>query len=260
MSKSTTKTGLASGYSGRDDYDKKFVENINRQASWLAAGASNKAESVKLLIEKNDIQLDNLLELGCGTGAVLQEAEKLNLSESFFGLDFSEEAINFLSSTTDTIHTAIGDITLPITQFDISQFDLVLISHTLEHLEDPQVALRAIKSLDFEYLLAEVPLENLLGGKFKSLFVDRSINSAGHVQFYDRATFRKLLRSCGYKILDDRLYAPVLSRQHIRTYYAQHGRFKHGRKYLTEHLLPRISMPFWKRLYHAHYALLCVKE
>ena len=144
--------------------------------------------------------------------------------------------------------------------FGKESFDVVVLSHTLEHLEEPLPFLQSMHRVQFEYLVAEVPLEDLFFGKIKALLKDRSKNPAGHVQFFTRRSFRRLIIAAPYALVDERLYAPRFDKETLRFAYGEQGPLRYLHKVLTEHYLPKYTALFWARLYHAHYALLCRKD
>ena len=251
---------LASGKSGRDDYAEKYRNNASFQVEWLRRGAIQKADSIETLLARHKITPDSILELGCGSGAVIGEIQRRGLASRCYGVDFSEHAISLMASLYPKVHGKTADVTRMPNPFNIEAFDVVVVSHTIEHLENPHAFLQAIKQIGFKYMIAEVPLENLLFGKLKSIFQDRGNNSAGHVQFFTRKSFRELLRRAKHQIIDERLYAPVFSKDTLRFAYGQQHKIKQIQKSLTERWLPLLSSPVWVRLYHAHYAVLCKKD
>ena len=245
---------------GRDHYDATYKSNLEKEAEWLRRNASGKADSVEWLLRRNWIKPKRILELGCGTGAILSELKRRNVAEKYYGVDYSREAIQYLSQIEPEIECTTADITENYRPFsNISSFDVVVVSHTIEHLENPIQFLRAVSRMRFGYLIAEVPLEDLLFGKLKAVIKDRTENPAGHVQFFDRPNFRRLLKKADFQIIDERLYPPVLDRSTLRfAYQEQSGRIQF-QKLLTERALPILLKPVWSRLYHGHFAVLCKK-
>ena len=256
---SDTPFELVSGKSGRDDYAQKYARNPDFQAEWLRRGAKEKANSVEVLLAHPNIQPHSILELGCGSGAVIGELQKRNLAKTYFGIDYSKDAIQLMANHYPEIKGMVGDVTQLEKPFDVNHFDILVCSHTIEHLEDPLTFLRGISKLSFDYLIIEVPLEDLFLGRFKSLFRNRKNNSAGHVQFYNRKSLQKLILQVPCEILEDRLYAPVLSQDTLRFAYGDRSLPGRIHKAMTERLFPLWTAPIWKRLYHAHYAVLCRK-
>ena len=209
------------------------------------------------LLTGNKISPEHLVELGCGTGAVLGELRYRKLAMHYYGVDYSAEAIRYLKSTLPDVQCVAADISKNGCLFDRDSFDVVVCSHVIEHMEEPTAFLRSLRRFRFDYLVAEVPLEDLAFGRMKARFNDRSKDPAGHVQFYTRCSFLRLLRSAGYMVVYERIYAPFIDKATIRFAYGGKGRLRYLHKLLTEHHLPRLAPGWWLRWYHAHFAVLC---
>ena len=245
---------------GRDHYNQTYQNELGKEAEWLRRTASNKADSVECLLNRNGIKPKRILELGCGTGAVLSELKQRKVADQYFGVDYSKEAIQYLSQRDPEVRCAVADITHTSRPFDdIDCFDVVVLSHVIEHLEDPVPFLRAIQRIKFGYLVAEVPLEDLWLGRMKSHLKDRRDNPAGHVQFFHPSSFRSLLQKADFDIVSERVYAPVLDQETLRFAYHDRPLRIRSMKLFTERLLPLLFQPVWPWLYHGHFAVLCKK-
>ena len=251
---------LASGKSGRDDYAEKYEHDAARHVEWLRRTGMQKVDSIEAFLARRRIVPDAILELGCGSGSVIGEVQRRGLASRCYGVDFSDRAIGLMASLHPEVRGKASDVAKAPNPFDRQAFDVVAASHVIEHLERPREFLQTIRQIDFKYLIAEVPLENLLFGKLKSMFQDRKNNASGHVQFFSRKSFRSLLRQAKYQILDERLYAPVLSKDTWMFAYGQQRTARRIHKSLTERWAPMLCGPVWARYYHAHYAVLCEKD
>jgi len=245
---------------GRDHYNQTYQVELGKEAEWLQRTASNKADSVERLLDRNGIKPKRILELGCGTGAVLTELKRRKVADQYFGVDYSKEAIRYLSQRDPEVRCTVADITNTARPFDdVDCFDVVVLSHVIEHLENPLQFLRAIQRIKFGYLVAEVPLEDLWFGRIKARLKDRRDNPAGHVQFFHPTSFRSLLQKADFDIVSERTYAPVLDPATLRFAYHDQPLHTRGMKLFTERLLPLALQPVWTRLYHGHFAALCKK-
>jgi len=247
---------------GKDHYRLLYQTELEEEAEWLRRGAAEKANSIEILLNRNTIKPKTILELGCGVGAVTTECQRRSLATKYIGVDYAPEAIDYLRKHSAGIETIQGDITDP--DFCIGDTcDVVVVSHVLEHLEEPAIFLVAMKnSLKFSYAVIEVPLEDLVASKMKSVLRDRTANKAGHVQFFTVRTFEHLLSSNGFKIVDRRTYVTILDMETIRFVSDKDGLARHQRllKVFTSNYLPRMLNPLWKRLYYAHHAVLCIVD
>ncbi len=244
--------------SGRDFYAEKYAANLDGEAQWLEYGAKEKAESVELLIRRSGIKPTSLLELGCGTGAVIKECVRRTLAARYVAVDYAQDAVARLQREAPEIECLAADITDEHFHLD-DEFDVVFLSHVLEHLEDPIGFLRAIKSrLRFRRLIIEVPLENLSLLRMKAAVAGRN-NTAGHVQFYTRKSFQGLLDAAGLAVADERWFVPETSAESIRFMCKKDGIGKIGMLYklITKCYLARILEPVWRRYWYSHLAVRC---
>ena len=252
---------LDSGKSGRDHYETTYLDALERQAEWLHRGAGQKADSVEQLLHRNRIKPESVLELGCGTGAVIGELQRRGLGRHYYGIDYSATAIAYLKTAFPDIQCAVADVAETANVFDKDSFDVVICSHIVEHLEDPLSFLQAVgQQFQFDYIVAEVPLEDLFFGRVKALLKDRSKNPAGHVQYYTRRSFLELVTTMQYSVVDERVYAPCFDKETLQFAYGEKGPLRYFGKVLTEHYLPKHTSRLWTKWYHAHYAVLCQNQ
>lgn len=89
----------------------------------------------KYFPKRNDL---NVLDVGCGTGAVLRE---LNQYGKVQGLDFSQTAV-FFCKERGLVNVEVGSAT--DIRYEKNTFDLVLVLDILEHIEDDKKAISEI--------------------------------------------------------------------------------------------------------------------
>lgn len=244
---------------GNEHYQQIYQHDLTDEAEWLRRGAIEKVNSIETLLKSNGIRPKTLLELGCGTGAVIMECQRRDLAENYIAVDYSQEAIQYLRQNSSGIQAIAADITAtPILSL---KCDVVIVSHVIEHLEQPLGFLQSVRNLQFSYLIAEVPLEDLPAGKLKARFSDRTRNAAGHVQFFTAISFRRLLSSSGFAILNTRKYVPILDPDTIRFICRKngYGLLRQIRMVVTARYLLPILSALWTKIYYAHYAVLCQK-
>ena len=245
--------------SGREHYESLYKISLEKEAIWLKLSAAEKVNSIEYLLKKNSIVADTILELGCGTGAVIEECQRRNLFKKYVAVDYSREALDYLKENTNDIETITADITSDNFSLETA-FDIVILSHVLEHLEDTGSFLKSIRQrITFDHIIIEVPLENLPIRRIRDSFRDRRMNAAGHVQFFTIDSFEKLLIANGFRIKDRRQYLPILDLSTLHFVSEKDGlsKIQHMVKIFTNICLPRLFSPLWKRLYYAHYAVLC---
>jgi SAM-dependent methyltransferase len=246
--------------SGKGHFQLLYQRELELEAEWLRRGAVEKVNSIESLLRINGLVPKRLLELGCGTGAVITECQRRNLAENYFAIDYSKEAIDYLKDHSSGIHAVSADITAQGVLK--GQYDVVILSHVIEHLEKPLDFLQAVHSLEFSCLIVEVPLEDLPVSRLRSFFRDRTQNKAGHVQFFTATSFRRLIMEGNLMIIDERRYVPILGLDTLKFVCEKDGfgKGKYFRMVLTSHMIPKLLKAVWSRLCYAHYAVLCQKK
>ena len=250
-------TPLASGLSGRDFYADKYASELDREAEWLRRTAGQKADSIAALLDGSPPPY-SVLEIGAGTGAVIGELRRRGIGTEHFAVDFSGAAVAELRRREPGVRATTADITATPDPFGEEAYDLAFATHVVEHLEEPEAFLRALLDVPARRVIVEVPLEDLPLGRLKALVGDRSTNAAGHVQFFDRRSFRRLLERSGWRVVRAHTYAPRLDAEAFELSHGRAGRARRAAKRLTEQVLPRLLGRAWTALYHAHHAALCV--
>ena len=139
----------------------------------------------------------HLLDLGCGRGDFL----KTLLEEGYCatGLDFDHRCAEMANNFGNVKVGRIEDVD---TIFRKERFDMVVLSHVLEHLKNPADAIEKVKSLKPTWLLIAVP--NPLRPKvlMKYNFFSRDYSNKGHYYSWDRSHFTNFLtRYCGLEIV-----------------------------------------------------------
>ncbi len=243
---------------GMRDYKQRYALNFDVEKDWLSFNAVERANSVQALVEKAGLQPDSILDLGCGTGAILRELQRRNIGKRYTGIDYSEEAIAYLQQNSRGIDSMAADVASP--EFCLEgRYDLVLIIHVLQHLEDPAAFLDAVlEKIDFSYLLIEIPFEDTLLNRLVPLLLWRKKNPAGSLQFFNGASFERLLRSKKLATVGDRRYAPLYGLDTIRVLKERYGwsNLQYWKKIVTAHVLPRFIGPIKMRIHYSHYAVL----
>ncbi|MEM0963953.1 MAG: class I SAM-dependent methyltransferase [Bacteroidota bacterium] len=248
-----------SGRGGRDHFAEIYRQQADREAEWLRRTARPKADSIVHLLRRSGLAPHSVLEIGAGTGAVIGAIRSLGVGTLHYAVDFSEHAIQKLHEAEPRVVAAVADVTETPDPFGSGPYDLGIASHVIEHLEQPGHFLRALRDVPMGHLVAEVPLEDLLVGRLKSVVMDRSTNAAGHVQFFTRRSFLRLLDRSGWAVHHVRVYAPVLDASTLAFSYGQDPPMRRLAKSLTERWLPQALGPLWTRVYHAHCTAICTK-
>jgi SAM-dependent methyltransferase len=227
---------------------------------WCAVGAREKALSVVSLAADRGIR--DLLEIGCGTGAVLEQLDDLAFGDRYWACEPMAALCDLAKTKTIRRMVEISCTTFDHETFAGQAFDLIILSHVLEHVLDPAELLnRALGRA--RYVIVEVPIEANGAGNLRSAVRrrltgrPRTVNAAGHIQFFSTSDARKLVRWSGGQVLDTRLYFPTESYEALRKSAGGPRRLYLDGISGVGRVLGRRALA---RLYYGHYALLVQKR
>lgn len=212
-------------------------------SEWARVGALAKVANLAALC--GDIPHDSLLEIGCGEGSLLQRVAEIGFARELHALDVSERSIEAVRGR-GIPGLAAAEVfdgsTLPCAD---DRFDLVVLSHVVEHVEHPRQLLYEAARVG-RHVFVEVPLED-----HWRLPRDFALDTTGHINFFHPKSARRLLQSCELEVLGECVTTPA------REGYAhQGGRAGVGRWWVKE-LLLRAAPRLAPRLSTYHGAFLC---
>lgn len=186
------------------DYKASYKAALQDDAfvAWRDLGAQQKARNILLVCR--GVPVESVLEIGCGTGAVLRELQSLRFARKYAASDLSLEAIRFArKSCTGFLSSAlVGQAgSLP---FGNQSFSVAVLSHVIEHLEDPLAAVREASRVA-KFVVVEVPTEQVFSNQIRTQILGKpyaSASGAGHVQFWSPGSIEDFLKNvCGMHIL-----------------------------------------------------------
>ena len=140
---------------------------------------------------------DRVLEIGCSSGRVLSTIE----AAERVGVDYDEPAIERGKREHPEI-TFIGGEARDYLE-TAEPFDVLILSHVLEHLDDAEQFLRGLKNR-FDRIYVEVPDFEVSPSNVVRLARNRDLiyTDADHVSEFDRDELEALFKAVGLKILD----------------------------------------------------------
>jgi SAM-dependent methyltransferase len=223
---------------------------------WCTLGAREKALSVTTLAADRGVR--DVLEIGCGTGAVLAELDELAFGDRYWACEPMAVLCDLAKAKTIQRIVDISCTTFDEQTFAGQRFDLIILSHVLEHVLNP-AELLSLALRRGRYVIVELPIEANVTGNLRSALRrrltgrPRTVNAAGHIQFFSRADAKNLVRWSGGQVLDTRLYFPTRAHEAMR-----HSASGPRRLYLdgvsgVGRIVGRRALA---RLYYGHFALL----
>ncbi|MDB5018172.1 MAG: methyltransferase type 11 [Mucilaginibacter sp.] len=164
--------------------------------AWRMLGAKYKAQHIVDVCRGRIYK--KVLEVGAGDGSILKLLAEQNFALEYHAVEISESGIEHIKSRNikDLKSVQLFDgYHLP---FDDNSFDLIILSHVLEHVEHERILLRELKRVA-RHCVIEVPLDYKAG-------VDARIKhflAYGHINVYTPSSLRYLLGTEGFEVEDD---------------------------------------------------------
>jgi SAM-dependent methyltransferase len=190
------------------------VRSIEAEHAWLSVSAQEKAESVVRLTE--GLEVSTIVEIGCGTGALLIELDRLDYGRAYFGIEPSADLAAFFTARKPARVELVDPCLLSESSLRARHFDLAILSHVVEHVPAPAALIAETSDLA-DHVVLEVPLEGSATANLRASIAGamtkqpRHNNPAGHVQFFSQADVRRLIGWAGCEIVRERLYVPATS-------------------------------------------------
>jgi SAM-dependent methyltransferase len=158
--------------------------------------------SKKFILEHID-EKSNVLDLGCNLGdisfIIAQKANKV------VGVDYNEVAISLARNRykKDNLDFYFGEA-IEYLKHSNERFDILILSHILEHLDHPKDFLETFKD-SFDKIYIEVPDfdRNYLNHYRKELDLKLLYSDDDHISEFDRDELKEILKSCNMEIICD---------------------------------------------------------
>jgi SAM-dependent methyltransferase len=233
---------------------------VEREDEWLSVGAVDKAMSVEELAR--DLRITSVLEVGCGTGALLAEIIRRGVGSEYGACEPSAELFEHARARSYLANVDLRCATFDGSGFDQRRWDLIIVSHVLEHTDDPAGLLTQVLAAA-QFVIVEVPIEGTVLGGLRSLLRmavtgrKRSDNAAGHIQFFSIKDVRRLVYWAGGRVLLTRGYFPRTTYRHMASRAAGWRRGYYSGWTIADRFL---GARILTQLYYGHLAVLASKR
>jgi len=235
-------TSLRAHNSLVEHYAEYYSENQGL-AAWRRLGATDKANNIVGLCA--GLPHHEILEIGCGDGAVLERLAACGFGRRLTGLEISPSAIRCARAKKipGAKFESYDGSDVP---FHDQAFDLAILTHVLEHVEYPRRLLYEAGRVA-RNVFVEVPLED--NARLPDDFVPDAV---GHINVYNPRSIRHLVQSCGFRVLSTRLMHSSLP-----LYVHRKGRLRGYLTYAMKDFGLKCSSRLAGQLLTYHYALVC---
>lgn len=180
-------------------YDEFYGEEVSAQRD---AAAPRKAGNIASSWQALGLSArPNVVDIGCGDGAVAQQLGAEGFFRHLDGFDVSSSGIGAARTREipDTSFATFDGVSLPCSD---NAYDLAVLSHVIEHVAHPRQLLYEAKRVA-NWVLVEVPLEHHRRTPREFRWTD-----VGHINFYDDTTIRLLLQTVGLDVAYEEIFCP----------------------------------------------------
>jgi SAM-dependent methyltransferase len=174
----------------RELYSRKYD---GRMTEWRAMCALDKASNIENMVAGMRSSIQHVLDVGCGTGAVLEHLAAQKIGSSFTGIEIGTERSQGQPGKDFHIHSFDGQ-RIP---YDDKSFDLAYATHVLEHVTDERGFLSEMRRVSRQFVYLEVPCELHLRSSRRALQQSLDI---GHINAYTPESFALQLETSGLTV------------------------------------------------------------
>jgi 2-polyprenyl-3-methyl-5-hydroxy-6-metoxy-1,4-benzoquinol methylase len=172
-----------------------YYKEVIRAAAFSEVIKDFKAKQFAGLIQKYSLQGKKIIEIGCGRGEFLSLLEPLNVDA--YGLEYSEASV--AQCVKNGLNVTKGYLDSKSNVLAKGPFDAFLLLMFLEHMPDPNSALKGIYDnlSDGAVGLVEVPnFDMILQKKLFSEFI------GDHLLYFSRETLQTTMNLNGFEIIE----------------------------------------------------------
>ena len=177
-------------------------EYDDRMIRWRGVCAVDKVANLASLLGERAGAVESVVEVGCGTGAVLQEVARRGIGTSHVGFDLADPGAHAHPGTSEAgiALRAYDGRRVPLPDASV---DLVYASHVLEHVPDERGFLAELARVARRWIYIEVPCEITWRTSVPRLQTSLDI---GHINAYTPETFALTLATADLPPLEVQIF------------------------------------------------------
>jgi predicted TPR repeat methyltransferase len=191
------------------DSDNIYINGqyLKNNSTWGVEDSIWKSDMIIQLLQYNKVEPTEVIEVGCGTGAILENLSKrCPFIKSLRGFDISPQAIEIARARQN------NQLTFYCEDFTLTKdirTDLLLVIDVLEHLDDFYDFLRKIKPLS-RYFVFHIPMDLSCRTILKPHVMLQQRNAVGHIHYFSEEMVFWFLKDMGFDIIQYNYTKPVV--------------------------------------------------
>jgi ubiquinone/menaquinone biosynthesis C-methylase UbiE len=174
-------------------YDEQYSDAMTE---WREIGGKHKAANILQVCKGR--QFDTVIEVGAGEGSILKFLDASAAFAELHAVEISDSGIGQIRKRGLRRLKEVKKFDGYEIPYPDKAFDLAYCSHVIEHVEHPRILLREIKRIS-EFAVFEIPLDYSVDVHRKT----ETFLSYGHINIFTPSTFKFLLKSEGYEIVNE---------------------------------------------------------
>lgn len=191
-----------------EDYGEEWAQPLRKA---FEEKCSNEKVRYYQNILPDSLQINTLVDFGCGQGTVLNNMGDVLKIPYRIGVDISSSMLATARETFPECSFVQGSLD-DLNSLKIKPPSLLMFNDVLEHFPDPEKYLKQAAAL-FDYIAIQVPVEKTLLVAFMSHLhlkkpQSRLYNTEGHLHEFSTRNVLKILTESGLQISSWRLFAP----------------------------------------------------
>lgn len=206
---------FAKFYDEQPDYKAFRTDEVSRKE--YIVSVDWKARILCSLIP-NGLVINNVLEIGCALGILLNNVSDRLSAGIRTGIDISYENIKTardLYPNCRFVQGTIEDyISLSPYASQDNRIDLIILSDIVEHLKDDLTFMKSMSGIS-RYMLLNLPLEKCFKNRNRKY---GESDPSGHLRSYDRGLALKLIEESGFEVVDSKTSVALSDEQFYEMY------------------------------------------
>lgn len=173
----------------------------SKNPGWHEDDAPWKARQVLAMLGDRNFRPESIVDIGCGTGGVLEVIADSLKGARVVGYDPSSQATGMIERS-DRVELRVG------TPKDVHEhYDLLLNLDVFEHVEDYIGFLRSLRPIA-DWFMFHIPLDVSAQSVARERPLLAARSTVGHLHYFTRGTALASLETAGFEIVCDKLLFP----------------------------------------------------